>query len=68
MRIVVADGNRATRYGVGVALREHGPTPLHRQSFAPVWMSTVPQEQFAFMLEEEFTTEEHSSILIEENA
>ena len=50
-----------------VALREHGPTPLHRQSFAPVWMSTVPQEQFAFMLEEEFTTEEHSSILIEEN-
>src|SRR5947209_9082209 len=35
------------------ALREHGPTPLHRLSFAPVWMSTVPQEQFEFMLEEE---------------
>ena len=35
------------------ALREHGPTPLHRQSFAPVWMSTIPQEQFEFMLEEE---------------
>src|SRR6202049_3466621 len=32
------------------ALREHGPTPLHRQSFAPVWQSPVPQEAFAFML------------------
>lgn len=34
------------------ALREHGPTPLHRQSFAPVWMSSVPQESFAFMNED----------------
>jgi len=32
------------------ALREHGPTPLHRQSFAPVWQN---QEAFAFM-EEDF--------------
>jgi ribonuclease HII len=36
------------------ALREHGPTPLHRQSFAPVWMcSQVPQEVFNFMAESE---------------
>jgi ribonuclease HII len=34
------------------ALREHGPTPLHRQSFAPVWNAPVPQEVLAFMLEE----------------
>jgi len=32
------------------ALREHGPSPLHRQSFAPVW--NAPQEVLAFMLEE----------------
>jgi len=24
-------------------LREHGPSPLHRQSFAPVWMSQAEQ-------------------------
>jgi ribonuclease HII len=36
------------------ALREHGPTPLHRLSFAPVWMcSQVPQEMFDFMTESE---------------
>jgi ribonuclease HII len=34
------------------ALREHGPTPLHRQSFAPVWNAPIPQEVLAFMLEE----------------
>ena len=34
------------------ALRELGPTPLHRQSFAPVWQNPVPQEAFAFMDEE----------------
>ena len=34
------------------ALREHGPSPLHRQSFAPVWKNPVPQEVLAFMLEE----------------
>ena len=34
------------------ALRERGPTPLHRQSFAPVWQNPVPQEAFAFMDEE----------------
>ena len=34
------------------ALREFGPTPLHRQSFAPVWQNPVPQEAFAFMVED----------------
>jgi ribonuclease HII len=34
------------------ALREHGPSPLHRQSFAPVWMNPVPQEVLGFMLHE----------------
>jgi len=34
------------------ALREHGPSPLHRQSFAPVWNAPVPQEVLGFMLEE----------------
>jgi ribonuclease HII len=32
------------------ALREHGPSPLHRQSFAPVWGAPVPQEVLGFML------------------
>ncbi|MGH9493278.1 MAG: ribonuclease HII [Terriglobales bacterium] len=35
------------------SLRQHGPSPLHRQSFAPVWSSTRPQEVLEFMLEEE---------------
>jgi ribonuclease HII len=35
------------------ALREHGPSPLHRQSFAPVWSAPVPQEVLGFMLEED---------------
>jgi ribonuclease HII len=35
------------------ALREHGPSPLHRQSFAPVWSAPVPQDVLAFMLEED---------------
>src|SRR5437773_10594160 len=34
------------------ALRQHGPSPLHRQSFAPVWNAPVPQEVLAFMLQE----------------
>ncbi len=34
------------------ALREHGPSPLHRQSFAPVWTASAPQEVLAFMLDE----------------
>src|ERR1700722_5742020 len=35
------------------ALREHGPSPLHRQSFAPVWNAPVPQDVLAFMLEDD---------------
>jgi len=35
------------------SLREHGPSPLHRQSFAPVWTSSAPQEVLEFMLEEQ---------------
>jgi ribonuclease HII len=31
------------------ALREHGPSPLHRQSFAPVWMSNGRQELLDFV-------------------
>jgi ribonuclease HII len=34
------------------ALREHGPSPLHRQSFAPVWNAPIPQEVLEFMLDE----------------
>src|SRR5580704_2114417 len=30
------------------ALQQYGPTPLHRQSFAPVWSTPVPQEAFEF--------------------
>lgn len=41
------------------ALKQHGPTPLHRLSFAPVWMcSSVPQEVFGFMEEEGAEVEE----------
>ena len=38
------------------ALREFGPTPLHRQSFAPVWNAPVPQEVLEFMLQDPETT------------
>jgi ribonuclease HII len=33
-----------------LSLREHGPSPLHRQSFAPVWNASAPQEVLEFML------------------
>lgn len=33
------------------ALRKYGPSPLHRQSFAPVWMAHAPQEVLGFMME-----------------
>src|ERR1700686_1592901 len=39
------------------ALRELGPTPLHRQSFAPVWQNPVPQEVFAFMEDDDIDLE-----------
>jgi len=35
------------------SLREHGPSPLHRQSFAPVWMAASPQAVLEFMLDNE---------------
>jgi ribonuclease HII len=34
------------------SLREHGPSPLHRQSFAPVWNAPVPQQVIQAMLDE----------------
>jgi len=34
------------------ALREHGPSPLHRQSFSPVWSAPIPQTVLAFMLDQ----------------
>jgi len=43
-------------------LREHGPSPLHRQSFAPVWQAPVPQEVLEFMLQE---TADSASELLE---
>jgi len=33
------------------ALRQYGPSPLHRQSFAPVWGAPNPQEVLASMIE-----------------
>ncbi|HEX8814638.1 MAG TPA: ribonuclease HII [Terriglobales bacterium] len=48
------------------ALREHGPSPLHRQSFAPVWNNPVPQEVLAFMLDEK--TEDVAEEIAEEMA
>ncbi|HVI08696.1 MAG TPA: ribonuclease HII [Candidatus Binatia bacterium] len=51
------------------ALREHGPTPQHRQSFAPVWQNPVPQEVFAFLQEEapaEETELSPEDVLVEE--
>jgi ribonuclease HII len=35
------------------ALREHGPSPLHRQSFAPVWNAPTPQDVLEFMLQDQ---------------
>jgi ribonuclease HII len=40
-------GYRSPRHIAG--LREHGPSPLHRQSFAPVWMAASPQEVMELM-------------------
>jgi ribonuclease HII len=34
------------------ALRQHGPSALHRQSFAPVWQAPVPQGVLQFMLQD----------------
>jgi ribonuclease HII len=45
------------------ALREFGPTPLHRQSFAPVWQNPVPQEAFAFMGDDNAEIEDTTEVL-----
>ena len=50
------------------ALRELGPTPLHRQSFAPVWQNPVPQEAFAFMDEDVEEDAEAAAIVAEDLA
>lgn len=44
-----------------LALRELGPTPLHRQSFAPVWQNPVPQESFGFMEDEDVVMDESAA-------
>jgi ribonuclease HII len=48
------------------ALREFGPSPLHRQSFAPVWNAPVPQEVLGFMLED--AAKEHVEEVLVEDA
>lgn len=39
------------------ALKEHGPTPLHRRTFAPVWMAEQSQAALAFMMEDDAAME-----------
>jgi ribonuclease HII len=51
------------------ALREHGPSPLHRQSFSPVWSAPIPQEVLGFMLEpapEAFPSDEEAVAAVSE--
>jgi ribonuclease HII len=48
------------------ALRRHGPCPLHRQSFAPVWNNPVPQEMLAFMLDQQPEEVENVTGLVSE--
>jgi ribonuclease HII len=43
-------GYRSPKHIAG--LRQFGPTPMHRQSFAPVWNAAHPQEVLDFMLKE----------------
>ena len=48
------------------ALRQHGPSPLHRQSFAPVWNAPIPREALAFMLQETEKIEEEIEETLDE--
>ena len=48
------------------ALYEHGPCPLHRQSFAPVWSAPIPQEVLSFMLDDATHSETGQPVLDEE--
>jgi ribonuclease HII len=50
------------------SLREHGPSPLHRQSFAPVWTASAPQELLEFMLEESDDLAAEAASLSEDNS
>jgi ribonuclease HII len=47
------------------ALRQYGPSPLHRQSFEPVWNSASPQEVLEFMLGEAAPAEEAGEAALE---
>ena len=49
------------------ALREHGPSPLHRQSFAPVWNAPIPQEVLSFMQEDAGADVLAADVLAEED-
>jgi len=50
------------------ALRQYGPSPLHRQSFEPVWNSASPQEVLEFMLGETSAAEEPADAALETEA
>jgi ribonuclease HII len=47
------------------ALREIGPSPLHRQSFAPVWANAPTQELLGFMQAQEQETAESAELEID---
>jgi ribonuclease HII len=42
------------------SLRQYGPSPLHRQSFAPVWMAASPQDVMEFMRQHGVTGEDET--------
>jgi len=46
------------------ALNNYGPSPLHRQSFYPVWNAASPQEVMSFMLEDKELAEVEESALL----
>lgn len=46
------------------ALREIGPTPLHRQSFAPVWLAAHPQEVLEFLLSDNPEAEQAAAAVV----
>ena len=47
------------------ALQQHGPSPLHRRSFAPVWNSEKLQEVMVFMAEVNGNPEELNDLVEE---
>jgi ribonuclease HII len=46
------------------SLKQYGPSPLHRQSFAPVWMAASPQEVMEFMRVQSAAAEDGSNVEI----